>query len=104
VDPYRRNLQRAWLETLDLRLNRSLPGPNLAVQDDARALIRAELLAIQGQAGAKARSAADPATRAHLADLKAQAARILDPKLPLPVFNPVLPGRTGYGCWPEPEV
>lgn len=73
VDPFRRNLQRAYIELLASRVN--APG------GDDRAAIRAELKSLQGLFGAKA-AAADKATRAHLEDLKDQVIRALDPKSP----------------------
>jgi hypothetical protein len=74
IDAFRRNLQRAWLETLADRVN-----GRQASSDDARALFRQELrLAEEAVRGAAAR-AGDGVTRAHLADARALALRALDP-------------------------
>jgi hypothetical protein len=113
IDPHRRNLQRAYLEILDERLNR--PAPVLAPQleafmpqapilpDDSRGAIRAELKGIQTLVAGKAASA-DKATRAHLEDLKDQIARILDPKLAPSASGSSAVLRMGAreeGCWPD---
>jgi hypothetical protein len=88
VDPFRRDLQRVYVELLGTRLN-TVPAPGMAMgglgvstlrvnaNDDTRGAIRAELKAIQAMCG---KASADRATSAHLADLKDQIARILDPK------------------------
>jgi hypothetical protein len=108
IDTYRRNLQRAFLEVMDDRLNQAaapLPavfGPGIPViPDDARGAVTAELKAIQSLAAARAAAAGDKATRAHLEDLKAQIARILDPRLPHPPAPPQMPVRNALDCWPE---
>jgi len=117
VDAYRRNLQRAYLELLNERLNvpavvmiagypgmQLPPAPN--AQDDQRGAIRAELKAIQALASAKAAKAGDRITRAHLEDLKDQITRALDPKAsqaPSPTASPA--GRRGLEdtCWPTSD-
>lgn len=113
IEPARRNLQRAYLELLDERLNR--PAPTIPAQlaafiqmaptlpDDTRGALRADLRALQSQAAAKAPGAADRATKAHLEDLKDQIARILDPRFAAPAASgtPTLRmGIQGSGCWP----
>ncbi len=114
VEPYRRNLQRAYLEQLNERLNAtagpSLPGSLTGVnyplglpQDDTRAAVRAELKGLQALFAAKARTSADPALRAHLDDLRDLASRALDPKVAqsLPPALPALrPGFVEESCWP----
>ncbi len=72
VDPYRRNLQRAYVELLAGRV--ATPA-----SDDARAAVRAELKGLQGLFAAKA-AGADKPTRAHLEDLKDVIVKALDPK------------------------
>ncbi|BDU78160.1 zinc-dependent metalloprotease [Mesoterricola sediminis] len=92
VDPYRRNLQRAFLEVLASRLAPApaqtlVLGPQGPVRqrlnplDDTRGAVRAELKAIQALC---ARPAADRATAIHQADLKDQIARYLDPRASAP--------------------
>jgi hypothetical protein len=112
VEPLRRNLQRAYLELLDERLNR--PGPSLPAQlaaffpvppslpDDTRGALRAELKALQGLA---AKPSGDKATKAHLEDLRDQIAKILDPKLATaaPATSTVFRMGLDEGCWPGLE-
>ncbi|HEX9081475.1 MAG TPA: zinc-dependent metalloprotease, partial [Holophagaceae bacterium] len=117
VDAYRRNLQRAYLELLNERLNLpvaampSFPGmpapPAPNAQDDQRGAIRAELKALQGLAAAKAATARDRATRAHLDDLRDQIAKALDPRFQ--AANPASAAPFGRmraegTCWPTDET
>jgi hypothetical protein len=74
IDAFRRNLQRAYLETLAERVN-----GRQAAADDARALFRQELRLLDEALRAAAPRAADGLTRAHLADARAQIQRALDP-------------------------
>lgn len=121
VDPWRRNLQRAYLETVNDRLNgraapsmvmgaRSISTLSLNSNDDARGLLRGELRAISAQIAGKNGSVTDRATRVHLDDLKDRIAQILDPKItPAPAST-----TSGFGrptieelmtewlsCWPR---
>jgi hypothetical protein len=88
VDPFRRNLQRAYV---DLLVARIAPAPAAAGammgtaaagvrNDDSRGVIRAELKTLLGMFGTTAGQAADKATRIHLDDLKDQVSQALDPK------------------------
>jgi len=87
VDPYRRNLQRAFITVLGTRLN---PPPAAAAgmgaaspalpTDDSRGAIRAELKSIRGMLQTKAAVAADTPTRNHAQDLIDQISVILDPR------------------------
>ncbi|MCS7023774.1 MAG: zinc-dependent metalloprotease [Bryobacteraceae bacterium] len=127
VDPWRRNLQRAYLELIHDRLHgRSSPVVSMGSRsatvvalnpnDDARALFRAELRSLSAQIAAKAPSIVDRATRAHWEDLKDRIAQILDPKfLPNQTASPSLPGRPTLedgdlealpwaSCWPHPAT
>jgi hypothetical protein len=79
VNAFRRNTQRLFLEALNDRLN----GAS-AANDDARALIRAELRALTASAGRALPLASDRATRAHIEDVRDQIAKILDPKFAPP--------------------
>ena len=74
IDAYRRNLQRAYVETLADRVN----GRQAAV-DDARAFFRGELRTLDTDLRAAAARATDRATRLHLEDVRMQIARALDP-------------------------
>ncbi len=87
VDPYRRNLQRAFITVLGTRLN---PPPAAAAgmgaaspalpTDDSRGAIRAELKSIRGMLQTKVAVAADTPTRNHAQDLIDQIGVILDPR------------------------
>jgi hypothetical protein len=109
VAPLRRNLQRAYLDLLDDRINHG--NPVLPVQyqaygypelpDDSRAAFRAELKSLQTQIAAKAPLAAQP-TRAHLEDLKDRIARILDPHPTATAAQPAPAARRSRACWPDP--
>jgi hypothetical protein len=87
VDPYRRNLQRAFITVLGTRLN---PPPAAAAgmgaaspalpTDDSRGAIRAELKSIRGMLQTKVAVAADTPTRNHAQDLIDQIGIILDPR------------------------
>jgi uncharacterized protein DUF4953/uncharacterized protein DUF5117/uncharacterized protein DUF5118 len=93
VDPYRRNLQREFLEQMDRLINTPFvfqlprgftpfPGfvPPPPRPGDARALARLELQEIATSArGALARTT-DRTTRAHLGDVQARIEQILNPK------------------------
>jgi hypothetical protein len=85
VDPYRRNLQRAYIALLGARLNPPAAAAGAAAgaglsNDDCRGAIRAELRAVQAIIRGKTETAADAPTRNHLADLRDQITVILDPR------------------------
>ncbi len=87
IDPYRRNLQRAFVDILASRLAPApasgtppTMGAAPAVKDDTRAAFRAELTAIQSVLTAKSASVADTVTKNHLMDLNAQITQILESK------------------------
>jgi hypothetical protein len=77
IDPFRRNTQRAYLDTLDNRLN-----AGGATASEVRALVAGELRALDAQIRAAVPAATDRATRLHLEDARAYIARILDPQVP----------------------
>ncbi len=86
IDPYRRNLQRAYIKALSARLN---PPPAAAAaqqadpaltDDDSRGAIRAELKAVRSLLRVKVVVAANKATKNHVEDLIDQIAVILDPR------------------------
>ncbi len=114
VDPYRRNLQRAYVELLGGLLNQPAT-PSLAMgglgfsvlpvntSDDTRGAVRAELKALQSLA---ARPTQDRGTRSHRDDLKDQIARILDPKFlaaPASASGVTATRRATQTCWPGIE-
>lgn len=116
VDPYRRNLQRIFVDLAGVLLNRPAapppPTPGRVERaipysgvNDTRALVRSELRAIAFLAKSKEAAAADTVTRAHLADLQDQIAKALDPKF-APAAAPATAGparRSIETCWPENE-
>lgn len=93
IDPFRRELQRAWLATANTKINPApftppagLPpgfagqlGPARATSD-VRALMRNEVLTLDRQLAAALGRAVDVETRAHLQHARAEIAKILDPK------------------------
>jgi Met-zincin/Domain of unknown function (DUF5117)/Domain of unknown function (DUF5118) len=74
IDAYRRNLQRAYVETLSSRVNGAQ-----AQSDDARAFFRGELKTLDADLGMALDRQIDRATSLHLQDIRAQIARALDP-------------------------
>ncbi|MDP2915651.1 MAG: zinc-dependent metalloprotease [Candidatus Aminicenantes bacterium] len=81
VDPYRRNLQRAYVELFGGRLA-AAPAATAAtaMKDDSRGAIRAELKTLRDILGSKGPAAGDTVTKNHLFDLIDQIALILEPK------------------------
>jgi hypothetical protein len=114
TDAYRRNLQRAWLDLANTKVNSNPPvipagaPPELtallATSGDEKPFYRAELRALNARISAALDKTADRETRAHLQGARDQIARILDPR-----FNqggntaaPVL--RLAFDsdiCWPD---
>jgi hypothetical protein len=93
IDAFRRNTQRAYLDTMDNRLN---AGPANATE--LKALVKGELRALDVQVRAAIPAANDRATRLHLEDARDYIARILDPQVPRP--GPAAPAPTGRGAGP----
>ena len=79
IDVYRRNLQNSYIDLLSQKLN-----GRPAVDDEYRAMIRAELRDLNTAIGVAAPRAVDRETRAHLADARDQIAKALDPKFAAP--------------------
>jgi hypothetical protein len=108
IDVYRRNLQRAYLELLNTKLNGTGAA---AATDDARALARAELQALSVSLNAAMPKAGDRLTRAHLADARDRIAKSLDPKFAPPAAPAGPGGFPGFpggddddqpkSCWPD---
>ena len=95
VDAYRRNLQRAYVETLSSRVNGAL-----AQSDDVRASFRGELKTLDTDlAGNNARTT-DRESVMHIQDLRVQIARALDPA----VQAPTAPARAGTDLDDEFDV
>jgi hypothetical protein len=108
VDAYRRNLQRAYVETLGNRVN-----GEQAQSDDVRAFFRGELKTLETDLRG-ARVPTDRATMLHVEDLRQQIARALDPtvKASAParsttelddgsIFDVTAAGEI---CWPDYAV
>jgi len=99
VDPYRQNLQRAYLDVLSDKIN-----GRQAASSPSRPLARSELRALDVAVRAALPKATDRSTRAHLQDVRDQIGRILDPKFapaaaPL-VVPPIIIGvDDATGCW-----
>jgi hypothetical protein len=99
IDVYRRNLERAYLDQVDAKINGARsdaftivlspspsPAPrrrrisdNPSSMTDARAAMRADLVTLRADVVAAIPRTTDAATRAHLADSKVAIDRILDP-------------------------
>jgi hypothetical protein len=98
IDPYRRNLQRAYLNVMGDKLN----GRQVST-GDGRLLARGELRAIDVAARAAIARAVDNTTRMHLQDVRDQIAKILDPRFAPPASPAAvtpIPGLDGQeGCW-----
>jgi len=93
IDAVRRNLQRAYLELFDAKLNPvapriapvGQPGPVVILpgsrqSSDARALLRGELTALDAQIVGVLPRVRDRVTRYHLMDVRHEIRRILDPE------------------------
>jgi uncharacterized protein DUF4953 len=99
VDPYRQNLQRAYLDVLNDKVN-----GRQASTSPSRPLARSELRTLDAAVRAAIPKASDRSTRAHLQDVRDQIGRILDPKfapIAVPVvLPPIVIGADGEaGCW-----
>jgi hypothetical protein len=100
IDAYRRNLQRAYVETLGGRINGSQ-----AQSDDVRAFFRGELQALD-LGLERTITSADRATRMHVVDLRAMIARALDPTVQ-PAPPATRSTTTAFddvnldSCWPD---
>ncbi len=100
IDAYRRNLQRAYLDLVNNKINGSQTLPSglpaafaglFASSGDEKPFYRAELRSLNTAVSAALTKASDRETRAHLEGTRDQIAKILDPK-----FAP--PGAGGTGA------
>jgi hypothetical protein len=119
VDTFRRNLQRAYVELIDSRVNQATAAPALGAAggptvatDEVRPLLRGELKSLNQTISVALGRSADRETRLHLGDIKDQIARALDPKFAPPSAPGGAPagGRGGFSgedrlqpksCWPD---
>jgi hypothetical protein len=91
---YRRNLQRAYLDQMDQKIN-GTP----AASAEIRMLVKGELHALDATlANAVKSTTLDEATRRHFLDAREEIATILDPKVPRPAPDPnAAPAGLGRG-------
>ena len=92
VDPYRRNLQRAFLDAAARIINPPAPTasgaptpqaattPPARASGDARAVLRGELVELDRAAQTAIGRTGDAMTRLHLRDVRMEIAQILDPR------------------------
>jgi uncharacterized protein DUF4953/uncharacterized protein DUF5117/uncharacterized protein DUF5118 len=101
IDAYRRNLQRAHVETLGNRVNGAQ-----AQSDDARAFFRGELRTLDEDLGRIRAGIVDRATALHIDDVRAMIARALDPTAQ-PAAASTRSTTTSFddvdldSCWPD---
>ena len=97
IDPYRRNLQRAYVGRLGERLNENPAAPetrddgkdlHVNWDDDIRALARGELREIGSEIDARLKKVTDPMTRLHLIELRDHLGHLLEPRY-TPQFAPL---------------
>lgn len=75
IDIYRRNVQRAFLDTIDNRLNGAVPPT-----DEVRALLKGELRVMDQRIAAVLPAVTDPTSKRHLQDARDSIAETLDPR------------------------
>ena len=93
IDAFRRNTQRAYLDTLDNRLN----GAGTTATE-VKALVKGELRALDAELRTALPGSTDRATRLHLEDSRDYIARILDPRVPRPAPGGALVPARGAGA------
>jgi hypothetical protein len=91
INIYRRNLQRAYLENMDARLGGS------GTAEEARALVKGELRALDRQLQAALPAVTDELTRRHIVDCRDEIASMLDRLVPRPAGGGA-GGRGGPGA------
>ena len=94
TDPFRRNLQRLYLDLIDNRLNAEEVQWN-----DMRAFLRGQLKTLDTEVEASISRANDDATRFHLEDVRDEIATILDPE----IYRPGINGGSEDGFDEEPD-
>lgn len=122
IDPYRRNLQRAYLDLANTKINggavalpTGLPAAfaaQFSSSGDEKPFYRAELRALNASVAGALAKTADASSRAHLEGVQDQIARILDPKFNSFTAPSAVGGRAaaetwndllgeGANCWPD---
>jgi hypothetical protein len=111
IDAYRRNLQNAYLELVNTKLNGGAAEPAAGGRggggggrggrpappksDDEKPFYRAELRALNASIATAIAKATDHDTKAHLEGARDQIGKILDPKFLAPAEAPTGGGRAG---------
>jgi hypothetical protein len=92
ADVYRRNLQRAYLDVFNTKLNGTVGAPppgfppamwaqyNPALPGEARAMMRSELTDLDASIAGAIAKAADREMKAHLQDCRYRIGKILNPE------------------------
>lgn len=75
IDPFRRNLQRAWLERMSVLLEEDEPAST-----DIAPVVRGQLAELERSVRSAISRSRDPVTRLHLEDVEIRIRRILDPE------------------------
>jgi hypothetical protein len=117
VDAYRRNLQHAYLDLVNNKINGAapiipagIPAEMLALlpaaaSADEKSLYRAELRSLNASIAAALAKTADRESKAHLEGARDQIAKILDPKFAQPASASSNVFRLGIDdlqtCWPD---
>jgi len=116
IDAYRRNLQRAYLDVANNKINgapQTLPAGLPAsfaglfvTSGDERPFYRAELHALNASVAASLARTTDRATRVHLEGVRDQIAKILDPKFAASSATSGVVRIFGFDerpdvCWPD---
>ena len=96
IDPFRRNTQRVYLDTIDNRLNGGSTPPG----GEVRALLKGELRTLRDQIAAALPAVTDRATRLHLEDSVEVIDEILDPRAMR--VRPAAAAAAGRGGLVEP--
>jgi hypothetical protein len=105
IDPYRRALQRAYLDLMAEKIN----GRQAAI-GEGRGLARAELRAVDVSVRTALARTTDRQARAHLQDVRDQIARALDPRTPVPAATPGPPAPAPttldelLNCWRDNAI
>ena len=117
VDAYRRNLQHAYLDLVNNKINGAAPAIPAgipaeilallpaAASADEKSLYRAELRSLNASIAAALAKTADRVSKAHLEGTRDQIAKILDPKFAQPASPSSNAIRLGIDeletCWPD---
>jgi hypothetical protein len=126
IDAYRRQLQRAWLDLVNTKVNgqgmnlpaglpAGFPVAFFASSGDEKPFYRAELRSLNNSLVAAIARTTDRETRVHLEGARDQIARILDPKFApnqgnlageIRIFTDQWAAQSvqGQECWPDYEI